>query len=90
MPEQKLRATLTELQQQLDSTDGLTDEDAALLEQVYDRIDRLLEQTQETRREEIPAVQAQVGGTLQRFEAQYPELTKLLGAIADTLSSIGI
>lgn len=90
MPEQKLRATLTELQAQLDSTEGLTEEDAALLEQVHDRIDRLLEQTQETRREDAPAIQAQVGGSLQRFEQDHPELTRLLGAIANTLSSIGI
>jgi F420-dependent methylenetetrahydromethanopterin dehydrogenase len=90
MPEQKLRATLSLLQEQLENSDELSAEDAALLEEVSDKIDRLLEQTQETRREELPAIQAQVGGVVEQFELNHPELTKLLGAIANTLSSIGI
>lgn len=89
MPETKLRATLTELQTQLDNPNGLSIEDAALLEDVQDKIDRLLEQTQETRRVEAPVIQAQVGGIVERFERDHPELTSLLNTIATTLSSIG-
>ncbi|MCO4745850.1 MAG: DUF4404 family protein [Proteobacteria bacterium] len=90
MPEQKLRATLTQLQAQLDAAPELSADDAAMLVEVHDRIDRMLEQTQETRKVEAPVIQAHVGTALERFEAEHPELTRILGAIANTLSSLGI
>lgn len=90
MPDAKLRQTLEALEEQLASTDALDPQEAELLEQVSDRIERLLELTQESRIEEAPRVQHVVGGTLERFEARHPELARLLDALATTLSSLGI
>ncbi|TNE89811.1 MAG: DUF4404 family protein [Deltaproteobacteria bacterium] len=90
MPEAKLREALDELQSVLDRHAPLDAQDHDLLLEVQDKVERLLEQTQETQVAGAPEVHAEVGGLLGRFEADHPELAQILGAIAHTLSSLGI
>lgn len=90
MAEARLKKTLEQLRAQLDRGESLDDADLELLHEVHDDIERLLEQTQETRREELPRVQEGVGSALERFEAQHPKLTELLDSIARTLASLGL
>ncbi|MFT7518479.1 MAG: hypothetical protein ACI9MC_000610 [Kiritimatiellia bacterium] len=90
MPEKKLRDTLADLKLQLEEPHQLASDEMELLLDVQDDIERLLEQTSETRRVEAPEVNVRVGNVVERFVSDHPQVTDLLNRLAETLAGLGI
>lgn len=80
----KLRATLAELEAELEEMDELDDESRALLRHAHDEIEERLsgggdsDQPMERLREALAV-----------FEARYPKLTHALNQMAETLAEMG-
>ena len=68
--------------------EGLGEDAIAELESVRDRIERMLEGTEE--RAQAPEVAVHVGGVAQNFATQHPELTALLNRVSEVLLGLGL
>lgn len=86
MPKERLRATLSELHQELTTSPVVDEEARRLLQEVSSDIDRLLHANQ------APA--ASHVGTLTelaaRFERDHPSLATAIRQVADALSGVGL
>jgi hypothetical protein len=86
---EELRAMLAELRQQLEHPSALTDEQKDALRNSANEIERLLNK-QNLKREEATKTGGQLRERVTHFEAEHPDLTILIGRMADALSKIGI
>jgi predicted RNA-binding protein Jag len=86
MPQQTLRQQLGRLRRELGETREIDDETRELLASVA----REIEQTIEQRTGEEASVRTRLEEATYRFEAEHPDLARLLGEIGDTLAKLGI
>ncbi|MBI1945804.1 MAG: DUF4404 family protein [Deltaproteobacteria bacterium] len=86
MPKERLRATLSELHDELKTTPAVDDEARRLLHEVSSDIDRLLRANQ-------PPATSHVGTLSElatRFERDHPSLATAIRQVADALSRVGL
>jgi hypothetical protein len=86
MARHELKDTLSALDEAL--TRDLDADDLAALEAVRDKIERVLDATEERAR--APQVAVEVGGEVERFAVRHPQLSSLLERAAELLSGLGI
>ena len=85
---QKLHDAIRDLHQVLETTENLTDEDRAELESVIGEIREVLGDPESAPRPDT--LRGRLTAAVERFEDRYPELTKVIGRVADSLSEMGI
>ncbi len=90
MEKKRLQATLQELQDALPGTGPIDDSTRALLQSVTEELNRLLHQEEQLSAEDLGPVDRDLKALLLRFETQHPQLTSILGRIADGLANVGI
>jgi hypothetical protein len=86
MPKQALKSQLNALRRQLSATENLDPETRELLTAVADDIDQVLEESEEN----PTSMRGRIEAATYRFEAEHPDLARLLGEIGDTLAKIGL
>jgi hypothetical protein len=86
MPKQSLKSQLDQLRDELADADSLDDDTRALLVEVADEIDQVLDETDPNYR----SLRDRIEAATVRFEAEHPRLAGILGNITDTLAKIGI
>lgn len=82
-----LREILDELHRALESAPEIGDEGRSALRQAAEDIREALE---EPSGEQAESLKEQLTNALERFEESHPQLTALVGRIADALSDIGV
>lgn len=88
MKKHALRESLRELRQALHEPESVDEGSKALLLQLHDEIESLLELTHDTpeRREEaVEGLQANLG----RFETEHPQLAAAIGRVSELLAGLG-
>jgi hypothetical protein len=86
MPRPSLKAHLDQLRRELADAEQLDHDTRALLVEVAEDIDQILEETApnyDSLRERIEAAAV-------RFEAEHPRFSGILGDITDTLAKLGL
>ena len=91
MPErlERLRASLHELEAELESAESLDPDALDILEGAMQEIRAALGKEDATSLEPNSIIE-RLNDTSQRFETSHPTLTNLVGRIADALSQLGI
>lgn len=85
---QKLHDAIRDLHQVLETTENLTDEDRAELESAIGEIREVLGDSETASPPDT--LRGRLTAAVERFEDRYPELTKVIGRVADSLSEMGI
>ena len=86
MPKERLRATLSELHDELTTTPAIDDEARQLLQEVSADIDRLLHQDEQPDAAHVGTLT----GLAARFERDHPTLAAAIRQVADALSRVGL
>jgi hypothetical protein len=87
MDRNRFRSLLSDLHQELRSTDSLDPQSRELVEQLLKDIDRIGGPREPDRRE---AAAAGLRDVVLRFESEHPRLSQLAGQVADALGKLGI
>jgi uncharacterized protein YukE len=91
---EQLRATLKELEAELNSVDSLDDETRAMLAEAMREIEAKLQARQEAtpadREDSDDTLAGGLRDAIERFESTHPTLTQILSRLVDTLGQIGI
>lgn len=90
MARKQLQLTLEELQDALGDTEQIDDETRAMLKAVTADIQRLLDKKEAPTQQDVHSVSSELKDLLLRFESEHPQLTGILGRIADGLANLGI
>ena len=90
MEKQHLQNNLRELGDALAKAGPIDDQTKRLLQAVTDELQRLLQQDEQLSPESVEPVHRDLKELLLQFETQHPQLTAILGRIADGLSNVGI
>ncbi len=85
-PTAELRATLSELHEQLASADDLDADAVALLRSTLEEIQEVLERSGE----EDTSFSDRLEGAAQHFEETHPTLAATVGRVVDQLAKLGI
>lgn len=90
MPEkiEKLRATLRELEQELDSLESLDDESRQLLQSAAEEINEAL--GNEDQEMEPHSWSERLSAVARDFEESHPALSRMVGNVVDALAQLGI
>lgn len=86
MPQKALKLHLDQLRQELAETDTLDDETRQALADIAARIEQLLASSDA----EPESIRERLESTALRFEAEHPNLARLLGELSDTLAKLGV
>lgn len=92
---EKLKTTLTELEQELRSIQTVDEETRRVLEEAIGTIRATLNENTPAATEDTPAAGEQsltdrLSAAVVQFEGQYPTLTVIIGRLVDGLSQMGI
>lgn len=90
MEKQQLQTNLRELGDALSQAGPIDDQTKQLLQAVTNELQRLLQQDEQLSAESVGRVNRDLKDLLLQFETQHPQLTAILGRIADGLSNVGI
>ena len=90
MEKKQLQANLRELGDTLAQSGQIDDQTRELLQSVTSELQRLLEQDDGLSPEAVGPVHRDLKELLLRFETEHPQLTSILGRIADGLANVGI
>lgn len=92
MEKQRLQETLNELHTQLSRSDvrSFDADTQAMLQQVTEDIEDVLNPQQETPPEETGAISSRIDDLVLQFEVDHPHLTRALNQVAAALSNLGI
>ena len=90
MEKQQLQTNLRELGDTLAKAGPIDDQTKQLLQSVTNELQRLLQQDEQLSPESVGRVHRDLKDLLLQFETQHPQLTAILGRIADGLSNVGI
>jgi hypothetical protein len=90
MEKEQLVSTLNQLHAELSKAQKIDRQTLALLETLTQDIQQLLERSTEPTEQEKEPVAHGLHDLLLRFEAEHPQLSVMLGRIADGLSRMGI
>jgi ABC-type transporter Mla subunit MlaD len=90
MQRKQLRATLQELSDALTQAGSIDDQTRELLQSVTGQLQQLLQQEKKLSPEDVRPVDRDLKELLLRFETEHPQLTSILGRIADGLANVGI
>jgi ABC-type transporter Mla subunit MlaD len=83
----QLRATLSELHEELKDIDQLDDQTREMLTNTANELDEVLGEEASEQRQTLSQ---QLSDVAQEFEDSHPQLTRLLGSIVDALAQLGI
>jgi signal transduction histidine kinase len=89
MDEQKLRATLAELERELHAVSSMDDESRASLEQSIAEIRTALHEDEPSSVESEPLID-RLKETVERFEGTHPTLTLAVSRLIDVLGEMGV
>ncbi len=90
MDKQQLIARLQQLHTELSQTERVDPETLAQLGTLTDNIERLLDGEGEASAADIEPVSHGLRDLMLRFEAEHPEVSSVIGKVADALAGIGI
>jgi hypothetical protein len=90
MDKQRLQEMLSRLHGELSETEDVDPETVAMLERVTDDIERLLEKSGKTTAADMEPVSGRLQDLVLKFEGDHPQLSALVGKVADALAAIGI
>lgn len=85
---ERLRATVTELEAEIQELDQVDPESRALLQEALTEISRALQQPQPPEAPE--SIGERIRDAVYRFESEHPTLTGMLARVTDALARIGI
>ena len=88
MEKKQLQATLQELRDALTGAEPIDDQTRELLQSVTEQLQRLLQQEKGLSQEDVHPVNRDLKELLLRFETEHPQLTSILGRIADGLEHV--
>jgi hypothetical protein len=86
MPKQSLKSQLDQLRDELADANSLDDDTRALLVEVADEIDVILDETDPNYR----SLRERIDAATVRFEAEHPRFAGILSDITDTLAKLGL
>ena len=81
---------LKELHAELVRTGSLSEDDRKLVKQLQDDIQELLARSEHVPGQGYHSLLERLQDATQRFEVSHPELTAVIGRVADSLSNMGI
>jgi predicted component of type VI protein secretion system len=90
MKKAELLKTLAALHQDLSAAEQVDPEAERLLRAVTNDIERLLNDQQEARQEDSKTLSSKLQSLVLSWEADHPQIARLIGQAADTLANIGI
>lgn len=90
MEKKRLQGTLQELHESLQGTPEIDEKTRSLLQDLTDDIQRLLKHEDDPNPDDVNSVSNDLKELLLRFETEHPQLTGVLGRIADGLANLGI
>ena len=90
MPERRLRETLQQLHQELDRTDTVSAEDRALLQDLVQDIQQVLERPEEGTPEHNESLNGRLRAAAEEFEEAHPALTLALRRVIDAFRWMSI
>ncbi len=90
MQRKQLQDTLVELRETLGGMDRIDESTRQSLHVLVDDLQGLLQQEDGPSRDDIHPVKRDLKDLLLRFETEHPQLTSILGRIADGLANLGI
>lgn len=90
MPERRLRETLKQLHEELDSTQSVASEDRALLKDLMEDIQRTLEKPEEGTAERHQSLTDRLREASGDFEEAHPSLTLALRRVLDAFRWMSI
>ena len=90
MDNQQLNEKLRELHKLLQERDSVEDRNRPLLRQLRTDIQALLEQKEQPETRHYGALGLRLREALEQLEAAHPDLTMLMGQMADALAKMGI
>ena len=86
----ELRSKLQELHESLQSMDHVDEETRDLISAVSSDLKRVLEPSPNWTAEEMGPVSQRMRELLLKFETDHPQITGLMGRVADSLANLGI
>lgn len=90
MDKQEFREQLQRLHSQLQQVESLDEPDQLLLHQLNRDIQALLDHKDEYERQHYESLSTRLRESIEKLEASHPNVTLLMGQIADALAKIGI
>lgn len=90
MARKQLQVTLEELHDALGDAEQIDDDTREMLQTVTVEIQRLLDEEASPTQQDVHTVSSELKELLLRFESEHPQLTGILGRIADGLANLGI
>jgi hypothetical protein len=90
MDKQEFREQLQRLHIQLQQAGSVDEPDQLLLRQLNSDIELLLEHKEDYERHHYDSLSTRLRESMEKIEASHPNLTLLMGQIADALAKIGI
>ena len=90
MDKQEFREQLQRLHIQLQQVGSVDESDQVLLQQLNGDIRALLDHKEDYERDHYESLSRRLKETIEKIEASHPNLTLLMGQIADALAKIGI
>ena len=90
MDEQEFREQLQRLHEQLHRLESADESQQKLLQQLKGDIQDLLDHKEEYERHHYDSLGKRLKETIEKIEASHPNVTLLMGQIADALAKIGI
>jgi predicted transcriptional regulator len=92
MPREKLNQSLKELQDELDRSERVDDQQAALLRELSGDIERLLESHEESKDDDSPLeeLNERITELAASFESDHPRLAATVRRVMSSLSAMGI
>ena len=90
MDKEQVHEKLHELHEELHKVESLDEADKILLQEIQADIRELLEPQQEPQAGQYGRFSKKLRQSLERFEANHPDLTSTMGQLADMLARMGI
>ena len=90
MEKKQLQGSLQELHTTLQQTQQVDGETRDLLQNLATDIQRMLDQDEAPKQDEVHSLSSDLKDLLLKFESEHPQLTGVLGKIADSLANLGI
>jgi hypothetical protein len=90
MEQQQLHERLKQLHTELQQIDSVDDDSRAMLQNIEDDIQTLLNAKESDRRRQYKGFGERLRDGIERFEASHPDLALTMGQLADMLAKIGI
>lgn len=88
---QRLHDVLRDLHKALETTQDLDASDREELDAAIAEIRATLDSTQkQNQAADAETLRGRLGAAVERFEGRHPELTQLVGRLADSLSELGV